>query len=176
MVDGTPTPTKTGVPGFAINFNTRVDPQNYCPATMKRERRGMWVGLNEWTFVYFRNSAGSATVRGGRGRESNTVSSSHPSKVTALHMVTLGISSWQRNSKKSLLILYLNEQDKEYFVLMFSSTMENNLREGSLWNPGTSVILTTYSSGTSISWLLIWSMMSWGGFPSTVHPTDCKQK
>lgn len=47
VVDGTPTPTKTGVPGFAINFDTRVDPQNYCPATMKRERRGMWVGLNE---------------------------------------------------------------------------------------------------------------------------------
>lgn len=107
--------------------------------------------------------------------ESNTVSSSHPSKVTALHMVTLGISSWQ-HSKKSLLKLYLNEQDKEYFVLMFSSTMENNVWERSLWNPGTSVILTTYSSGTSISWLLIWSMMSWGGFPSTVHPTDCKQK
>lgn len=49
VVDGTPTPTKTGVPGFAINFdtNTRVDPQNYFLATMKRERRGMWVGLNE---------------------------------------------------------------------------------------------------------------------------------
>lgn len=99
-----------------------------------------------------------------------------PPKVTALHMVTLGISSWQQRSKKSLLKLYLIEQDTEYFVLMFSSTMENNIRERSLWNPGTSVILTTYSSGTSISWLLIWSMMSWGGFPSTVHPTDCKQK
>lgn len=110
------------------------------------------------------------------GERSNTVSSSHPSKFTALHMVTLEISSWQQHSTKSLLKLHLNEQDKEYFVLMLSSTMENNVRERSLWNPGTSVILTIYSSGTSISWLLIWSMMSWGGFPSTVHPTDCKQK
>lgn len=98
-----------------------------------------------------------------------------PQRLLLFTWLTLEISSWQ-HSKKSLLKLYLNEQDKEYFVLMFSSTMENNVRERSLWNPGTSVILTTYSSGTSISWLLIWSMMSWGGFPSTVHPTDCKQK